>query len=84
MPGDKEAIQQRFRDDRQEIEAIRERINAGYRYEPREQYTPMLRDLRMFSGYLNLTDEFWESAEKELNEIRDCDKCDLCEDHYAN
>lgn len=50
-------------------------------HEPGEQYTPMLRDLRFLLGQLNTVNEFWSSAEKELDEIRDCDKCDLCEDH---
>jgi hypothetical protein len=63
--------------------AIRERANDGYRHEPGEQYTPMLRDIRALLGELNIAEEFWQSAEKELDEIHDCDKCDLCEDHHA-
>lgn len=76
-------IQARFREYEREVKDIRKRISSQYRHEPGEQYTPMLRDLRALSGHLNVIDEFWKYAEKELKEIRDCDKCDLCEDHYA-
>lgn len=34
------------------------------------------------SGLANIKNEFWESAEKELDQIRACDKCDLCEVHH--
>lgn len=92
MPNDKDFqtrfqegdIQARFREYEQEIAAIRGRIESEYRHEPGEQYTPMLRDLRALAGHLNVVNEFWNYAEKELDEIRDCEKCDLCEGHHAN
>ena len=78
-----DAIRKRFTDDKKEVAAIKERAREEYRHEPGEQYTPMLRDVRFLLGQLNVVDGFWESAEKELNDVRECDKCDLCEDHYA-
>lgn len=79
---DAAAIQKRFTEMRQEVEAIRQRASEEYRHEPGEQYTPMLKDIRTLLGELNVINEFWNYAEKELNEIRNCGKCDLCEDHY--
>lgn len=75
------ALRAQLDSDQREVEAIRQRAKDEYRHEPGEQYTPMLRDLRFILGELNIVTEFWDSAEKELDEIRDCDKCDLCEDH---
>jgi len=80
--SDPQPISDRFVRDQQEVAAIRERAEAEYRYEPGEQYTPMLKDVRFLLGQLNVAREFWNSAEKELTDIRACDKCDLCEDHY--
>jgi hypothetical protein len=77
-----EMLRARLEQDRRELAAIRERAAAEYRHEPGEQYTPMLRDIRFLLGQLNVATEFWESGEKELDEIRVCDKCDLCEDHH--
>lgn len=67
-----------------EVEAIRERAKEEYRHEAGEQYTPMLKDIRVLLGELNVITEFWDNSETELDEIRDCDKCDLCEDHHAD
>ena len=70
--------------DNSDIRAIRERINTDYRHvQLKDEYKTMLTDLKRLYGELNLVAGFWQSAEKEINEIRDCDKCDLCEDHYA-
>lgn len=77
-----EKLRTRLANARNETAAIRRRIDEEYRHEAGEQYTPMLRDLRALSGEINVISELWESAEKELDEIRDCDKCDLCEDHH--
>jgi hypothetical protein len=81
--NDAEAIQERFREAERQVGLIRERANEEYRHVAGEQYTPMLRDVRFLLGQLNVTSEFWHSAEKELDDIRGCDKCDLCEDHHA-
>lgn len=35
------------------------------------------------SGLHRVKDEFWNSAETELEEVRACDKCALCEDHHG-
>lgn len=87
MPEITETTETKIRDrvakDKREVEAIRQRAADEYRHEPGEQYTPMLRDIRFLLGQLNVASEFWNSAEKEMDEIRDCDKCDLCEDHHA-
>lgn len=79
---DAAAIQKRFVEMEDEVEAIRERASSNYRHEAGEQYTPMLKDVRTLLGELNVITEFWDSAEKEMDEIRKCDKCDLCEDHH--
>lgn len=77
-----EALRTRLEKDQKELAAIRQRAATEYRHEPGEQYTPMLRDIRFLLGEINVTTEFWESGEKELDQIRACDKCDLCEDHH--
>lgn len=56
---DAAAIQKRFAEMQQEIEAIRERAKDKYRHEAGEQYTPMLKDIRTLLGQLNVIDENW-------------------------
>lgn len=74
------SIQDTWAEAQSEIEAIRQRAKEEYRHEPSEQYTPMLRDIRTLLGQLNLVSGFWESAEKELDEVvpethRVCPEC---------
>lgn len=62
-----EELQKRWADDEEEVAAIKRRADAEYRHEPGEQYTPMLRDIRFLLGRLNVVTEFWQSAERELD-----------------
>jgi len=66
------------------IEEIRKRIWSEYRHVPQPDFSVMLTDLKTLLGEYNIASEFWQSAEKELDEIRACDKCDLCKDHHAH
>lgn len=65
------------------VDEIRERVRTEYRTIPQPDFRVMQADLKTLLGELNITSGFWKNAEDELDEIRNCDKCDLCEDHHG-
>lgn len=66
---------------KQQVEEIKRRVNDDYRTIPQPDHGVMLADLKTLLGELNVMSEFWDNAESELDEIRECGHCDLCEDH---
>lgn len=54
------------------IEEIAARLDAGY---------PLSAMSRMYADMRTLLAEV-EQRDKELDELRDCDMCEICEDHH--